>query len=272
MTKLVTTLVLIMSLSWALTAQAQRHRDRTPGAGTTSVEVGGTTIEGDELTIGGDDLDILGSADFSSELTFNARRPASLWLNQSGNVVNCARIVGIGGGNERGNFLLGIPAGRQKDCDIWLAVNEAQENGHVGLSYAFMCEIKHIGNVWGLDRCNELTRAATGELEQLVLGGIYDQAAQYMAEVSDEEFELVQEQAEMVQYRVEQQANLIESLEDEHAADQQEIEALRAALAEQQRAQEQEKEVKRGVSNQLLEILARIEAKEAAAAEEAADE
>jgi hypothetical protein len=66
--------------------------------------------------------------------------------------------------------MLGIPAGRQRDCDIWAAVNEAQENGHVALSYAFMCEIKNISKVWGKDRCNEITAAARSDLDRVLSG------------------------------------------------------------------------------------------------------
>ncbi len=39
-------------------------------------------------------------------------------------------------------------------------MNEAQENGHILLSYAFMCEIKNIKRVWGLDRCKQITDTA----------------------------------------------------------------------------------------------------------------
>lgn len=96
------------------------------------------------------------------------RQVPNMYLNQSGNMIDCARIIGFGGANTKGSFMLGIPAGRQRDCDIWAAVNEAQENGHVALSYAFMCEIKNISKVWGKERCNELTAAARNDLNKVL--------------------------------------------------------------------------------------------------------
>lgn len=132
------------------------------------------------------------------------RQVPNLYLNQSGNIVNCARIFGFGGANTKGSFMFGIPAGRQRDCDIWLAVNEAQENGHVALSYAFMCEIKHIKDVWGKDRCDELTRQAIEWLDMAMADpvGSLDPVREELLEVENEheyDIQLVQAtQAEVI--------------------------------------------------------------------------
>lgn len=98
------------------------------------------------------------------------RQVPNMYMNQSGNMIDCARIIGFGGANGKGSFMLGIPAGRQRDCDIWAAVNESQENGHIALSYAFMCEIKNISKVWGKERCNEITAAARIDLDRVLSG------------------------------------------------------------------------------------------------------
>jgi hypothetical protein len=73
------------------------------------------------------------------------------------NFIDCGRVLGFQFGNKSGIASLGIPLPRDSACDMWKAVNEAQENGHILLSYAFMCEIKNIKKVWGLSRCQEIT-------------------------------------------------------------------------------------------------------------------
>lgn len=85
------------------------------------------------------------------------RQVPNQYFNYSPNFIQCQRIIGFMIANTSGAASLGIPIGRSKTCDIWLAVQEAQENGHVLLSYAFMCEIKNIKKVWGLKRCQQVT-------------------------------------------------------------------------------------------------------------------
>ena len=211
----------------------------------------------------------LDGAEFGNVSVQDQRAP-SVWLNQSGNLVSCTRVFGIGGSTTNGSFVFGIPAGRQKDCDIWLAVNEAQENGHIALSYAFMCEIKHIRNVWGKERCQEATDAATLELADagiIIDSELYDQAArEVMAQVSEEEFELYQdvvdEQNEELEYRIAQQQNLINSLEQEQASKDAEIERLRREAEELRRQQEAERAEREKRQVDLGDILRRLEARE----------
>lgn len=83
----------------------------------------------------------------------------------SPNYLNCGRVLGFQFGNSSGIGSAGIPLPRDRSCDVWLAVNEAQENGHVALSYAFMCEIKNIRKIWGKERCTQLTTEAMVWLE-----------------------------------------------------------------------------------------------------------
>ena len=89
-----------------------------------------------------------------------ARQTPNAYFNYTPNFLQCGRVLGFQYGNPSGVGSIGIPLPRDKACDIWLAVNEAQENGHVLLSYAFMCEIKNIRKVWGLERCQQITDTA----------------------------------------------------------------------------------------------------------------
>lgn len=101
----------------------------------------------------------------------NTRIPKQVpnaYFNYTPNFINCGRVIGFQFGNSSGVGSAGIPWFRDRTCDIWLAVNEAQENGHVMLSYAFMCEIKNIKNIWGLERCQEVTTAALAEWQDIL--------------------------------------------------------------------------------------------------------
>lgn len=111
-----------------------------------------TGVEGDTIAV-----------DASPSLAISTNVPRQVpnsYFNYTPNFLNCGRVIGFQYGNSSGIGAAGIPWFRDRSCDIWLAVNEAQENGHVLLSYAFMCEIKNIKNVWGLERCNKLVGLA----------------------------------------------------------------------------------------------------------------
>lgn len=82
------------------------------------------------------------------------------YFSYTPNFIDCGRVLGFQYGNTNGIGSFGVPLPRDKACDIWKAVNEAQENGHILLSYAFMCEIKNIKKVWGLEKCKEITDTA----------------------------------------------------------------------------------------------------------------
>lgn len=161
------------------------------------------------------------------------RQVPPTYLQLSNNTESCVRVLGFSFANTSGSGMLGVPLPRGKACDMWKAVNEAQENGHVWLSYAFMCEIKNIRDVWGLDRCKELTEQALTQLDDLVSFG-YSVEPGHVSLPEDEYEDLLlaqvqQEEIEQLEDRFAQQQNLIEELQKE-AEDHQEKEAELAAL------------------------------------------
>lgn len=92
------------------------------------------------------------------------------YFNYTPNFIDCGRVIGLQFGNTNGIGSLGIPLPRDKACDVWKAVQEAQENGHILLSYAFMCEVPNIRRVWGVEKCNQLVGLADDWFES-ALGG-----------------------------------------------------------------------------------------------------
>lgn len=137
------------------------------------------------------------------------------WFNYTPNYLNCGRVLGFQFGNTSGIGSLGIPLPRDRSCDIWLAVNEAQENGHILLSYAFMCEIRHIKEVWGKARCNEITDTA-GKWWEASLGGGADEmgktefayetvADPFVAQIDEERVETLEKDIEELELLIEQQ-------------------------------------------------------------------
>lgn len=117
---------------------------------------------------------------------------------------------------------------------MWLAVNEAQENGHIALSYAFMCEIKNIRQIWGKERCAQLTAEAQEWIEVEIAEA---PKGELFAEVDVEE---VREEYE-ARFSVQQDAveREIEILEKKlQAAEQRAREADRALKAELRKDQE----------------------------------
>ena len=159
----------------------------------------------------------------------NTRVPRQVpngYFNYTPNYLNCGRVLGFQFGNTSGIGSLGIPLPRDRSCDLWLAVNEAQENGHILLSYAFMCEIRHIKNTWGKERCNEITDTA-GRWWELVIAPEPPEEGEYET-VGEEALEVEHNLLAAVEH---------EELEEELARtrakvtnQQQEIDALRAEI------------------------------------------
>lgn len=153
------------------------------------------------------------------------RQVPPTYLQLSNNTESCVRVLGFSFANTSGSGMLGVPLPRGKACDIWRAVNEAQENGHLWLSYAFMCEIKNIAKVWGLERCKQLTEEALRTIDDM-LGKVVLPESEYenllMAQVQQEEIEQLED-------RFAQQQNLIEALQKE-AEDHEDKELELAAL------------------------------------------
>lgn len=206
------------------------------------------------------DVDVsneLSNAGNSQSVHFSSpQRAPNTYLQLNNNTESCVRVLGFSFANTGGSGMIGVPLPRGKACDIWKAVNEAQENGHVWLSYAFMCEIKNIRNVWGLERCKELTESALIQLEAIIGAASSATDDMLMAQVSQEEYE---EQAELVEYRYAQQQHMIESLEQDHAAKDAEIEKLKREAAELRAAQEAEEQDRHDKQEKLRAILAKRE-------------
>lgn len=157
-------------------------------------------------------------------IAFNeTRQVPSIYLHQTNQVEACGRVFGISGANTSGAWALGVPIPRSwtPTCDLWKAAEEAQQNSHVFTAYMFMCSIKTIRKNWGNEICMEFDHLSLVELGLIDvspdLGEIYDRAAKYderwlMADITQEEYE---EQQKQIEYRIAQQQNKIDSLEDE---------------------------------------------------------
>jgi hypothetical protein len=163
--------VYILTILIVIFAQYAHADDRRPprctghscndSGGDVSVDVGGTEVDINAPVDVGVGVDV--PVNVNTQITQNrnvARQTPNAYFNYTPNFLQCGRVLGFQYGNPSGIGSIGIPLPRDKSCDIWLAVNEAQENGHVLLSYAFMCEIRNIKKVWGKDRCNEITDTA----------------------------------------------------------------------------------------------------------------
>lgn len=167
-------LILLLIVS---TAHATDRPPRCTGhscndsGGDVSVDVGGTDVNVDTtvpvdvdvstpVEVGVDAPVNVNTAITNQRTTNFQRQTPDAYFNYTPNFLQCGRVLGFQYGNPSGIGSIGIPLPRDKACDIWLAVNEAQENGHILLSYAFMCEIKNIKKVWGKERCNEITDTA----------------------------------------------------------------------------------------------------------------
>jgi len=195
-----------------------------------SVTIDGPVVEANNLIEGplvdgitgegGDGGSVEGSGNASVNIHGDnyPRQTPNAYFNYTPNFLNCGRVIGFQYGNPSGIGSFGVPWFRDKSCDIWLAVNEAQQNGHILLSYAFMCEIKNIKSVWGKPRCNEIT-ATAGEWWTKNIKLIPDEDKEYevtgeddlsyvevpldpfaIAQIKEEQF--VQVQEAMVQHEV----------------------------------------------------------------------
>jgi hypothetical protein len=165
-------------------------------------------------------------ASSNTSVSFSSpRRAPSTYLNLSNNTASCVRVLGFSFANTSGSGTLGMPLPRSKACDMWKAVQEAQENGHIALSYAFMCEIKNIRKVWGLQRCQEVTGQALSTLAELIEEPV---EPILIAQVTQEEFV---EQQQEVNDRFNQYEDLVETLIQEQDEKDEEIKRLKREAA-----------------------------------------
>ena len=175
-------------------------------------------------------------------VTFNAaRRAPTTLLYMQNQVEACGRTFGISGSNTSGAWTFGIPIPRSWTpiCDLWKAAEEAQQNGFVFTSYMFQCSIKAVRKVLGADTCGKFELMSLVEMGMIDpppnLSDIYDRAAKYderwlMADITQEEYE---HQQELVEYRISQQQNMIDSLQQEAASDDDKIEALEQRIEDE---------------------------------------
>lgn len=179
-----------------------------------------------------------------ASIVYGKRAPTN-FLYMQNQVEACGRTFGFSGSNTSGGWAFGIPIPRSwtPTCDLWKAAEEAQQNGFIYLSYMFQCSIKAVRNVMGQITCEEFEEKALVEMGLVTaspdLGGLYDQAAQngrwLLAEVTEEEYI---EQQEMIEDKFAQYDSLIESRQEEHEKDDEEIERLKK-IAEELKAAEQ---------------------------------
>lgn len=141
------------------------------------------------------------------------------YFSYTPNFIDCGRVLGFQYGNSNGIGSFGVPLPRDKACDIWKAVNEAQENGHILLSYAFMCEIRNIRKVWGKDRCNEIT-ATAGTWWLATLSGETDTATKAVVEFAPPDREVITDVRQEV-------------LEEELVKTQQQVQTLELEIKDQ---------------------------------------
>jgi hypothetical protein len=168
------------------------------------------------------------------------------FFNYTPNYIDCGRVLGFQYGNSNGIGSFGVPLPRDKACDIWKAVNEAQENGHILLSYAFMCEIKNIRKVWGKERCNEIT-ATAGTWWLATLKGDTDKATDAVVEfappdreviidtrqeVIEEELVKTQQQVQTLEVEIKDQNELRRKVREYERREEQKQQALDAFLDE----------------------------------------
>ncbi len=115
------------------------------------LDVGGIVVKGPDVTAS-PSVTLQGA-------TYEAQVPDTAFY-YSPNYVSCLRTYGLQWAGSKGSASLGVPGRRDRSCDLWLAVHEARLNGHIALSYAFMCQIRNVRLVWGENECLARTSAA----------------------------------------------------------------------------------------------------------------
>jgi hypothetical protein len=206
-----------------------------------------------------------GAATLNSTYTREREAP-NIYLNAGQAERDCGKVIGLSGSNTTGGWALGIPLPRKwaPTCDFWRAANEAQENGHVWLSYHFQCQISHLKKAWGEDQCDEIEHNAWMELgiiQPEPTGMIFISEDEYdqllIAQVSKEEIEEHQRQIEA---RFAQYDNLIEAQQqeiivhrEEAANNDEEFERLKQEAAALRDKQEAEEAKKASAYEQLIE-------------------
>lgn len=196
-----------------------------------------------------------GDTNFNSEST-----NTNVVLVPNNNTANCMRVFGLSFGNGDGAGGLGYPH-RDRACDFEQAADDAAAIGNHKIAWWWRCHKKNLLKTFK-------TRDMTDEQAQLACwnsmvqmleapepqaGFGYSADGTMMAQVSVEEYE---EQQELVEQRINQQQNLIESLKADHEDKDAEIERLKreaARLRAEQKKQEQRDAARRAAALKALE-------------------
>ena len=179
-------------------------------------------------------------------------------LVPNNNTAGCLRVWGLAFGNGDGAASLGIPT-RDKACDYEAAADDAAATGDHDIAWFWRCHKKSLYSQFKdrgedtdtavlqcFERMTEMLGVPIGATDEPPPGQILLPEAEYdellaQASTVEEIEEEVMEQRELVEYRIAQQENLIESLEQQHEDDQAELDRLKreaAALREEQDAEE----------------------------------
>lgn len=176
-------------------------------------------------------------------------------LVPNNNTAGCLRVWGLAFGNGDGAASLGIPT-RDKACDYEAAADDAAATGDHDIAWFWRCHKRSLYSQFK-DRGEDTDTAVLQCFQRMteMLGvpiGATDEPPPGQILVAEEEYsellaqaetaEAVEEFAEQTEYRIAQQQNLIDSLQDDHEADQLEIERLKREAAALRAAQEADEE------------------------------
>lgn len=166
------------------------------------------------------------------------------------------RVYGLSFGNGDGAGALGVPF-RDKACDYEQAADDAAAMGEHKIAWWWRCHKKNLWKTFEGDS-REMKHLAcwnsmVSMLDPKPVASLDDfDIEQLVAQVSKEEYA---EQQKLVEDKMAQQQNLIESLKEEHAEDKAEIERLRreaARLRAEQKAQEERDAARRAAALKAL--------------------
>lgn len=112
--------------------EIQQNITTTGGPANAIAKSGDATNEGNSLSV---------------ESNYEAS-PADVVLVPHNNTANCQRVYGLGGGNNSGNVVLGVPF-RDRTCDLEAAADDAFAQGNLTLGWVFKCKQKNIRKAFG---------------------------------------------------------------------------------------------------------------------------
>jgi hypothetical protein len=224
------------------------------GAGGAGGAGGSATAAGGSATASNEGVSVQGGdTNFNSE-----SNNTNVVLVPNNNTANCMRVFGLSFGNDSGAGGLGYPH-RDKACDFEQAADDAAAIGNHKIAWWWRCHKKNLYTTFKHgDMTKEQAQLACWNsmvqmLEPQAGFGYSADGDMMMAQVSIEEYE---EQQELVEQRINQQQNLIESLKADHEDKDAEIERLKreaARLRAEQKEKEQRDAARRAAALKALE-------------------